>query len=148
MTTENTRLHPEYRELVSAAIDWDYGSIHSHQEIAEIIGIPTKTNRFYSAVNMANKKLLDKQKMLVSVYNAGYKVALPGEYTLEVVRQIRLSKKRANQGLKVAQLAPVDRMTVTEQIRHRAVSDRALSYAAFSAGVVVEAKLLLSKDTN
>lgn len=139
------KLYPEFKELLEVALNWDYGTVHTHEEIAKIMCLEPKSGRYYSAVATANKRLLDTQKMLKVVPKVGYKVCEPAEYTAEAVRQIKLSKKRSNKAVMIATLAPIDKMTLDEQIKHRQISDRAMSYHAMVSGVVVESKLLLAK---
>ena len=137
-----TVLYPESKELVSVAVTWEYGSVHTHEEIAAIMRVIPKSEKYRRMVSKANKELLDKQKYLKSIPKVGYCVLSPTGYTDEVVRQVAMSKKRAGQAVKIAQMAPVDKMDLTQLGRHRAVTDRASAYFAMTAGATVEMKLL------
>ena len=138
-------LLPRHLELVEQAVDWEYGSIHSHQEIADIMNLLPGNNEYYSNVNKANKKLLESGKKLVNVSGKGYQVLNPDDYIKESARKIQQGKRRILQGYKDTIYAPVESMSEEGRRRFTTYSDRLSSFMALVQGGAVELKLLAAQ---
>ena len=75
-----TTLFPPYKELMKVAEHWEYGSFHSHEEIAAILGIEYGTRDYYSSVNWVSDEMAFIGKRIQCVYDKGYRVLFPAEY--------------------------------------------------------------------
>ena len=78
--TAQTILYPTWRELVKVAVNWDYGSLHSHSEIADILSVEKQNSEYYRLVVRANKELITHSKLLQNVLGTGYAVVNPNDY--------------------------------------------------------------------
>lgn len=137
METANKTIR-EYEVLIDAIERLEYGARLSHDEISSIIHVPKQSLQYYGVVNRANKNLLRKQKFLKTIYTVGYEVCKPDDYTNEVIREMRKSRRRAKAAKEIAYNAPIDKMTLQQSIKHRAVSDKAILYEAMSSSAVKE----------
>lgn len=96
-------LHPPWKELVRRACQWEYGSLHSHHEIAEILQIKYPSRAYYSCLRRARDVLLcEHQRCLVPIPKFGYRVLRPEEHVRESLRQVRLAQGRLNRGYEIA----------------------------------------------
>jgi hypothetical protein len=102
-----TKQYPEYKELVSLARHWDYGSMHTHTEISQVMGVKFPSNRYYNLVQRAAEELLSCGKLLVCIKNEGYKILLPDEYVDQSVKCFEQGRRRLKKGLKTLNDAPV-----------------------------------------
>ena len=116
----DTILFPVWKQLVKVASDWEYGSLHKHDEISDILQIDAQTNKYYQNVSSANVELTLSGKRLAIVQGEGYMVVNPGEYPKD-------SRKQKDKGLRhykiaamVTGCAPVEKMTE----RERAINDQ------------------------
>jgi hypothetical protein len=117
---DNTSLFPVWKQLVKVASAWEYGTLHTHTEIADVINLDAQTNKYYQTVSSANIELTLTGKRLAIVQGEGYMVVKPGEYPED-------SRKQKDKGLRhykiaamVTGCAPVERMTDKE----RAINDQ------------------------
>ena len=113
-------MFPVWKQLVKIASAWEYGGLHTHSEIADILGVDTQTNKYYQNVSSANIELTLSGKRLAIVQGEGYMVVKPGEYPED-------SRKQKDKGLRhykiaamVTGCAPVEKMTDKE----RAINDQ------------------------
>lgn len=119
---EKTRLQPAWKELVKAAAKWGYGSFHTHDEIADILGVRPRTSKYYSHVQKARKRLIAYGKLLESIKDEGYQTVEVERYTEVTHGDIEKSRKYLKLGLIKTQYAPVELMS--EEDRQK--SDRFL----------------------
>jgi len=96
-------LHPPWKELVRQACQWEYGSLHSHNEIAGILQVKYPSRAYYSCLRRARDVLLcEHQRCLVPIPKFGYRVLRPEEHIRESLRQVRLAQNRLYRGYEVA----------------------------------------------
>lgn len=133
---------PEWKELFENAQFWEYGDIHSHREIAKIVGLQYPSEKFYHTVTRANKELLHIGKMLSCIQGKGYKVVEPNDYHKEIERETRRAERRAAVAMAIGEHAPYDEMDIATQMRTKHISDRALQNYAFLKSKRVEIHLL------
>lgn len=138
-------LLPRYLELVEQAVNWEYGSIHSHNEIAETMNLLPGNNEYYTNVNKANKKLLESGKKLVNVNGKGYQVLSPDDYMKESAKKVDQGKRRIRDAGKVLSYAPIEHMSEEGKKRFTAYSDRYFSFMALVQGASVELKTLAAQ---
>lgn len=124
--------------LAEIAENWAEGSFHSHQEIASILRLSANSSRYYSVVQQARRLLLKKRILWVSVKDAGYRVALPDEFTSAVRSNVVGASRKMRKAQLVDMATPVERMTEEGKKRHINLSDRLRVHAAMMSGVVKE----------
>jgi len=74
---EETMLFPTWKELVKIAREqWEYGSFHSHTEIAAIMDVepPPEGKKYYGYVENARNELIRHGKLLDTIVGKGYVV--------------------------------------------------------------------------
>jgi hypothetical protein len=139
---DNAVEYPEWKELVKHAITWDYGTVHSHQEISSIMLLKPFTRKYYTMVSRASKELRDYGKVIVSLPKQGYKVIAPDEYVGHAIKYVEAGSKRIKTAHSILDCAPVDKMTVPGRTRFNMVYDRMAAFYAFMQGGVKELKTL------
>jgi len=113
---EELRRHPAWVELYEQAKSWDYGSLHTHDEIQVILGIPKQSAPYYSAVGKANDLLIQrKQKCLFNQLNVGYEVAQPRDHIKISRRHIRRANKQLKRSFVVSTNTNFEKLTDEEQ---------------------------------
>lgn len=117
-----SKLYPAWKDLLKVAAPWEYGSFHTHEEIALIIGVSTSAGeRYYRLVQRANVDLLElHQKYLRNVPGRGYRVINPQEHLPESSRIVKLAGKKLRRGISVA--ANVNRGLLTVEENNRVSS--------------------------
>jgi hypothetical protein len=121
----NYKLHPAWKELFKVAKEWEYGSFHSHEEIASIINQEMQTQAYYQTVNRANRELLRQANRCLSPHQTeggkrGYRVLLPSEHLLEAQRLTRQAAKKLGKSYSVATATPLHMLD--EQQRERLIN--------------------------
>lgn len=137
---------PRWKELVDKARGWDYGTIYSHEEIAEIMQIEPYTAKYYAHVSTANRHLLFAGKRLKNISSKGYQVLNPDDYTSESARKVDQAKNKVKQALSITAYAPVEFMSEEGKKRHILYTDRLAAFAALTQGGTTELKILAAKD--
>lgn len=85
---------PEWKNLVEAVKGWNYGSVHTFDEIENILTLQYGTSKFNTHIARANKELTPMGKRLKNVRGIGYEVLNPNLYLEEAVHH---AAKGANQ---------------------------------------------------
>jgi len=106
-----TKLYPPFRELLKVAQQWAYGSFHSHDEIAEILGIAKGTSAYYSAIRYADDGLLRFGKKLEVVIGKGYVVINPDEFIAASNKKVKKSEDFYRRGYMIAVMSPRNKMS-------------------------------------
>ncbi|BCV23329.1 hypothetical protein [Gelria sp. Kuro-4] len=110
-TLRTKKLH-EWQELFDHARAWEYGSVHPHNEIAEIIGVVAGSGKYYAVVRRCNKELLRKaQKWLEAVPGSGYRVITPDEHLKVAGKCMTQARRRISKGYAIAYATPVERLS-------------------------------------
>jgi len=113
---EELRRHPAWVELYEQGKSWDYGSLHTHDEIQIILGIPKQSAPYYSAVGKANDLLIQrKQKCLSNELNVGYEVAEPRDHIKISRRHVRRANKQLKRSFVVSTNTNFEKLTDEEQ---------------------------------
>lgn len=120
-TTEEPVLLPLWKELFRVAQDWEYGSTHTHKEIARILGIEYGGTDYYGNVNSAFEQLANIGKRLRCVHNTGYYVLKPSEYPLAAYDDTHKSGRILKRGLDNIHNAPVQKMDNSTKQRIEAI---------------------------
>jgi hypothetical protein len=107
---ESTTLFPPYRELVRIAQQWEYGSFHTHQEIAGILGIDYGTPDYYQNVSWVLEEMRGLGKRLRCEHTKGYRVLKPGEYPEAAYDDTKRAARVLKNGLDGVHTAPVQKM--------------------------------------
>lgn len=105
----------KWQRLYDVAIVWEYGSEHSHEEIAAIISCDAQTPRYYNIVGVAKSMLEDKGKALRSIKQKGYEVILPGKYPHHARKIYKKGVKRLEKSENLLNNAPVELMLNEEK---------------------------------
>lgn len=124
---------PLYENLIDAAREWIPGEVHSHEEIADILGIPSQTQQFYYHANIATKKLRLYQIHLRNRLGVGYYVNPPDE-TLDLIgNRVDYIQRRAEDMVNIIESAPIHKLLPHEAQNVKNVGDRVM-------GMVIMAK--------
>ena len=112
---EELRRYPAWVELYERIKSWDYGSLHTHDEIQVIVGIPKQTALYYTAVGKANDLLIQrKQKCLTNQLNVGYEVAESRDHIKISRRHIRRANKQLKRSFIISTNTNFERLTDEE----------------------------------
>ena len=136
---------PEYNELISKAINWDYGTSHSHEEISDIMKIPKNTHKYHSMISRANKKLIENARMLVNEKGKGYNVVAPDEYVEMSHKEAKRATRHFRKSYKISDYAPIEKMSEDGLSRYRNYSDRLGTLRAITEGVYKEITTLVKQ---
>src|SRR5271157_160315 len=118
MENDRTKLFPVWKELVKVADTWEYGTFHSHDEIAEIIGVDAQTPKYYGVVNKAKSALIERRKLLETHIDKGYFVTEVNRYNEVTFVDIKKSKMFLERSVFKSQFAPVELMDETTKKKH------------------------------
>ena len=111
---ENLKRYPEWKQFYHIAKDWEYGSFHSHEECAKIIGIAIGT-KYYQQIQKANDLLrVEKNKHLKTCQKKGYEVILPKNHVTESSSRIRKTLKHFKKGMEIAVHTNTEALTEDE----------------------------------
>jgi hypothetical protein len=111
----STKLFPPWKELVKVASNWEYGTIHTHDEIADIMGLSYPSQEYYQQVNHAITELITYGKRMKNVQNRGYYTLKPVEQIHEAVYDAKRGTRRIKDGIHNLTNAPVDDMTDSQK---------------------------------
>lgn len=126
-TAITEELTPPYKLLVREALNWEYGSIHSHEEIGNILGLTPGTHFYYSAIARAKKRLLSHGKLIESVRDTGYQTLMPDDYNPHSVKVVNQGRKKVRTAVQVLSNAPEEQMTPHARTARRKLYDRTVS---------------------
>ncbi|MFA6282148.1 MAG: hypothetical protein WCY05_06590 [Candidatus Omnitrophota bacterium] len=140
---------PEYKELIDHAVNWGYGTMHTHEEIAEIMHLSLSTyaakQKYHNMVVRANKKLVENSRMLVNVKGKGYKVVEPDEYIHMSCKEVKKATTRFRRAYKISNYAPTEDMTPEGRRQYTVYHDRLGVLSAMNEGTQREI-IILSKQ--
>lgn len=108
-----------WERFAEVAREWDYGTIHTHEEIASLIGVEPKTHEYYMTISKARRPLILDGKMIRVIKNEGYRVILPDEYPAESVKMYQRGADRISLSKEILVFSPRERMSPTA-VRHGA----------------------------
>lgn len=108
-----------WERFAETAREWDYGTIHSHEEIASLIGVEPRTHEYYMTISKARRPLILDGKMIKVIKNEGYRVVLPDEYPAESVRMYSKGADRIALSKEIFVFSPRERMSAVS-VRHGA----------------------------
>lgn len=132
---EETVLTPPWKQLVKVASDWEYYSKHTHEEIAEILGVKYGTQDYYANVNAANSVLTECGKRLKNIHDKGYRVLHPVEQTPEVVYDVRGVMRKFRGALQNLNNVPVKELDDTQKgIHERTGMSLGRTYSTLASG--------------
>lgn len=127
--SENRIELPEWRVLVNTIRTWEYGSMHTHEEIEAVLGLTRGTGSYYRALSKANKVLEDEGKKIISIHGSGYQVLEPNEYAENAVAYVNQAKRKTLKAYNVAKCAPIALMDSAVRTVHRSITDRIGAFA-------------------
>jgi len=102
---------PVWKNLVDAAVAWEYNSTHSFDEISQIIKIPYEKAAFRSTIARANEELTPMGKRLKNVRGVGYMVLDPERYLDEAVFHIKKGARQISRSHGIASGCRLDLVT-------------------------------------
>lgn len=132
----STILFPPWKELIKIALRWDYGSMHTHMEIATILTVQPKTTEYYHMVSRANEELLMASKMLRNVIGKGYEVANPNDYPETSQSQMDKALRHTKAAEIICTYAPTELM----DDHHKKIHEKHMQ-------AVVGSRIMLEKET-
>jgi hypothetical protein len=127
---------------VNVASSWNYGSIHSHDEIAKLMHLDKNSNRYKSMISRANQKLTGFGKRLENIKGEGYKVVEPDRYTDISLNKFQQGVKRIRDSYSISEHAPIDKMTEEGRKRFRSYNERLSIMRAITEGHCKELTVL------
>ena len=107
---EETVLYPVWKELVKVARSWDFGTFHSHQEIADILGVESQCNKYYNHVQSARHELIRAGQIWNSYKSKGYFIVEANDHPEAAFDEVLKVRKHSGLYLMKSQYAPVERM--------------------------------------
>lgn len=116
MNNETIRL-PEWETLMSEAINWEIGAVHTHDEIAEIMALKSRTQKYYNQMQKAIEELTMRGVRLANVKNVGYKVISPDEWAIEAERKLKKGGNNVEEAQLILNHAPLLKMS--EETRNK-----------------------------
>jgi hypothetical protein len=132
----STILFPPWKELIKIALRWDYGSMHTHMEIATILTVQPKTTEYYHMVSRANEELLMASKMLRNVIGKGYEVVNPNDYPETSQSQMDKALRHTKTAELICTYAPTELM----DDHHKKIHEK-------HTQAVVGSRIMLEKET-
>jgi hypothetical protein len=117
-TNGRSKLFPVWKELVRIADTWEYGSFHSHEEIALILDVEQKTTKYYGYVQRAREELITRRKLLETYINQGYLVVEVDRYNDVTFEDLKKSKKYLELSILKSNFAPTELMDERTRERH------------------------------
>lgn len=108
---------PEWKNLYDAVSSWEYGSIHTHHEVSDILGIPYGDPRYYDQVNRAKADLIDIGRVIKCVQNVGYKLIEPDEYVPHSSEYVKKGVQKVIDAERIIVCSPVEIMSIEERTR-------------------------------
>jgi len=133
------------QNLVEKISSMDYGETVTHMDIECITGISRHSSKYGSILSRAKRQLQEEGKMIVSVWNVGYRVLEPDEYSKQAISSIISGGRRITAGKQVLQNAPTAKMTEDGRRTHQLISDRVMILEAAVAGASTEVRMLSNK---
>ena len=140
----NTVKMPEYMELYETALQWDYESRHTHEEIANIMQLKYGTPKYHSMVRRANEKLIECGKMIGNVRGEGYIVVKPDNYVEKSLSKFKQGVRRIRKSYKISDYAPIKQMTDKGLSKYRNYNERLGVVRAMTEGAYKEMTVLAS----
>lgn len=140
------KFDPPYKKLFSEAVFWEYGSIHTHEEIAEILGVKKNAKKYHSDIRRANEKLIESGKLLKNIRDIGYRIVSPDDYADVAIEHVDKSKMQISIAGKIIDHTPVKRLSPEGLKRHRQISDAMATTRAVMLGKFTELALLSKKQ--
>jgi biotin operon repressor len=134
--------YPEWKELVNRAVNWGYGSDHSHEEIGEILRLNPGTTKYRYAVARSKKELEKLGKALKSVHGKGYIVMEAKEYLNESAMYAKKSRNNSKRSVEVLINTPIEKLTPEQQKIRDMMLDSGLRLVALTEGGFKEIKTL------
>lgn len=137
------------KKIVQSLVDkisaMDYGDTITHMDIERVTGISRHSPKYGSVMSRAKRQLQEEGKMIVNVWNVGYRVLEPDEYSQQAISRIVTGGKWITKGKKVLHHAPVAKMSEGGRRTHQLVSDRTMILEAAVAGAATEVRMLGKK---
>jgi len=115
---EPTRLFPVWKELVKVADSWEYGTFHSHKEVAGILDVEEQTPKYYGYVQKAKQALIEKRKLLETHIDRGYYVTEINRYNEVTLEDVKKSRKYLELSVLKSQYAPAELMDEQTKKKH------------------------------
>ena len=115
---EETMLFPTWKELVKVAQTWEYGSFHSHVEIAGIMNVEPQSSKYYGHVQEARDKLILHGKLLDKIIGKGYVVVEVHRHDEATFEDVDKSVKYFKLSVMKSQFAPVELMDKGTRDKH------------------------------
>lgn len=114
----DTKAYPLWKELLRVASTWEYGSFHSHKEIAGILGVEPQSATYNGIVQEARKALELRGRALQVRTNEGYYLVLPDEHDTASYERLKRSRAHAVRAILISTNAPVEKMSESARQKH------------------------------
>lgn len=119
MKETTTKLFPIWKELVKVVdTTWDYGTFHSHKEIATILGVEAQTSKYYGYMTKAKNTLIERRKLLETHIDKGYYVTEINRYNEVTFEDVRKSQKYLELSVLKSTYAPIELMDDATRKKH------------------------------
>lgn len=120
MEKNEIKLFPVWKELVKVANTWEYGTFHSHEEIADIMGISYENqySKYIANIQKAKKALIEHRKLLETHVDKGYFVTEINRYNEVTFEDIRKSQRYLELSILKSTYAPIELMDDQTRKKH------------------------------
>ena len=116
--TQTAQPYPEWRVIVNALKDREYGTTLMHQEIAALAQLVPRSPRYFQQMQRAKRELLKEwRRELETVPREGYRLIQPDEWHQRMRRGFRLIGYRSRQVLRLGVAAPLTEMSNDQRAR-------------------------------
>lgn len=124
--------------LVEGIVQLHPGDVITHQQIAALIDEAYPSGKYTYNLQKARQVLLEKGIILESISGDGYRVATPGAFVDESLKQYSKGLTAFQKGKQILNHAPVSRMTAEERDVYQKVYDKAATLNASVSKACVE----------
>lgn len=115
---QQTKAHPEWRLLLQAFKDSDYGTMIPHEQIEQIVGFDRRrsSSKYYGCVNRWKKAMLREASRQVECENTkGYEIIKPEAFRVSAKKQLKFGNKRIKKAGEIVVNAPISLLTDDEK---------------------------------
>lgn len=115
--SEPVVLFPPYKELIKVSKDWEYGSFHTHEEIAGVLGVEYGSKEYYTNMTRVVDEMAYLGKRIRCQRTEGYYVLNPSEYPEAAYDDTKRATRVLKSGLDNVHTSPVQKMDHSTQKR-------------------------------
>jgi len=137
------RKDPNWLHFYYQARDWEYGTVHTHEEIELDLAIEKQTPPYYAAIGKANQLLLQRDlKYLSSETGKGYRVLPPNQHITESRNVLNRANRQAKKAVGISLHTNLEELTDEERKTALEFMEKQARFLALAASHDRETALL------